>query len=73
MVLLTENTANNQLGLRRLLREHVGPEINYRIADGLSLTALFKKGKTAYPDYWKQVIERFQERRWPAGYHECFL
>ena len=73
VVLLTENTANNQLGLRRLLRKHVGPEINARIADGLSLTTLFKKGKTSYPDYWAGVMQRFQQRQWLAGYHDSFL
>lgn len=73
LVLLTENTANDQLGLRRLLREHVGPAIDARIRDGVSLTALFKKGKTSFPEYAAQVVNLFQGQQWRAGYNEQLL
>jgi len=48
VVLLSENTRMDRLGLRRLLRERerVAPILDRRIADHLSLTALFKKGRT---------------------------
>ena len=73
LVLLTENTAYNQLGLRRLLREQVGPAIDARIRDGVSLTALFKKGKTSFPEYADQVMKLFRGQQWQNGYNERLL
>jgi hypothetical protein len=72
-VLLTENTKNDQLGLRRLLRDHVGPSIDARSEDGLSLTTFFKTGKTAYPAYCELLLQHFGQRSWLPGYHEFFL
>jgi hypothetical protein len=71
LVLLTENMARDELGLRRILREHVGPAVDAR--GDLALHALFKKGKTSYSDYWAQVRLIFQGRQWANGYHEVLI
>lgn len=73
IVLLSENTRNDESGLRRLLREQIGPALNSRASEGLSLTTLFKKGKTSYPDYCTLVFEQFKIGKWRPGYSEHVL
>lgn len=73
VVLVSENTKYDQLGLRRLLRENVEPALATRTRDGLSLTAVFKKGKTSYQDYCALVHERFKVGEWEPGYREYLL
>lgn len=73
IVLLSENIKNDTLGLRRLLRQNVEPALTTRIRDGLSLTAVFKKGKTSYPEYCALVHERFKLGEWEPGYREYLL
>ncbi|MGE0827690.1 MAG: hypothetical protein AB7G75_37535 [Candidatus Binatia bacterium] len=72
VVLLSENTRNNVNGLRRLLKEVVGPALDRR-PDGLSLTALFKKGKTNINDYCLAVFAYFERGQYPRGYREILL
>lgn len=72
VVLLSENTRNNVDGLRRLLNEVVGPALDRR-PDDLSLTALFKKGKTNINDYCCAVSAYFEHGQYLRGYREVLL
>jgi hypothetical protein len=72
VVLLSENTRNDLGGVRRLLNEIVGPSLAGR-TDGLSLTALFKKGKTNIEKYCREASTYFECERYDPGYHELLL
>jgi len=73
LVLLTENTKTAQFGLRRLLRIYVKPYLSTNHLDRFSLTALFKKWRTNYPDYCRRVAEVFEEGAFTCGYSEVEL
>ena len=72
LVLWSENTRNDRDGLRRILNEVVAPALNER-TDGLSLTALFKRGKTSIEAYIREVTDFFEQGHYQAGYVEKLL
>lgn len=72
LILLSENTRNNADGLRSILREVVGPSLKDR-SDVLSLTALFKKGKTSIDQYTGDVTSFFERGHYQSGYVEILL
>jgi hypothetical protein len=69
VVLLTENTRLDELGLRRLLRDRIGPQLDNRV----SLTGLFRRGKTGYEAYCVGVIEFATNYSRQGGYHEILI
>lgn len=73
IVLLTENTKNNQNGLRRVLNEQIQPALVEHHGDKLSLTTLFKKGKTNTDDYCSKVYEFFEKGEINFGYNQMFI
>jgi hypothetical protein len=72
LILLSENTRNNAGGLRRILNEIVSPALALR-TDRLSVTALFKKGKTDIVDYCLGVASYVATARLNPGYSEVLL
>lgn len=73
LVLLTENTGTDQFGLRRLLRNSVKPYLSMNHLDRFSLTVLFKKWSTNYPNYCRGVTEIFESGTFKCGYSEVQL
>jgi hypothetical protein len=69
LVLLSENMRNDANGLRSLLNQVVAPALKDR-GDRLSLTALFKRGKTSISDYVAGVTEFIEQGRTESGYVE---
>ncbi len=72
VILLSENTRNNESGLRRILNEVLAPALALR-PEPLSLVALFKKGKTTIADYCRRVTEFVREPRQDRGYVEVLF
>lgn len=70
LILLSENTKNNEGGLRRILNDVVAPALALR-PEPLCLAALFKKGKTTIADYCRRVTEFIREPRQDGGYIEA--
>jgi hypothetical protein len=73
IVLLSENTRLNQRGLRRILREEVGPALQQHKLERLCLLALFKKGKSSMPAYVKAVRSTLERIAFVSGYQEILL
>ena len=73
LVLLTENTGTDQFGLRRLLRNYVKPYLSMNHLNRFSLTAVFKKWSTNYPNYCRGVTEIFESGAFKCGYSEIQL
>jgi hypothetical protein len=69
VVLLTENIRFDEFGVRKLLRDVVAPKLQ----DTVSLTALFKSGRTSYSDYCDRVIDALRLRAFAGGYAEYLL
>jgi hypothetical protein len=69
VVLLTENIRFDAKGIRRLLRDVVGPKLDPTV----SLTGLFKRGKTSHTDYCKGMIAFLGKRKFTGGYREILL
>jgi len=72
LVLLSENIRNDHNGLRTILKEFVAPTLKAR-PDGLSLTALFKGGKTRIEDYISKATDFFEQGQYRPGYVEMLL
>lgn len=72
LILLSENTKNDKDGLRRILKEVVRPALAVR-HDELSLTAIFKKGKTSIIDYCLGVTAFLEKLHQDLGYVEIRL
>ena len=73
IVLLTENTKNNQNGLRRILNEQIQPALAKHHSNKLCLTALFKRGKTSIDDYCSKVYEVLKKSDLNIGYEQTFI
>ncbi len=73
IVLLTENTKNNQNGLRCILNEQIQPALAKHHNNKLSLTALFKRGKTNIDDYCSKVYELVEKGEFNFGYTQTFI
>lgn len=73
LVLLTEDTGTDHFGLRQLLKKYVKPYLSKNHLDRFSLTALFKKWRTHYPDYCRGVAGIFEEGVFKYGYSEVEL
>ena len=73
VVLLTENTRMDELGLRWLLNNLVAPALAKRTNHHLSLSAIFKSGSTSYPSYCAGIVARLEEGGWRPGYDELVL
>lgn len=69
VVFLSENTRFDEFGLRKLLRDHVAPTLDDRV----SLTGLFRRGKTTYELYCRGVTEFLIGFGRQAGYQEFLL
>lgn len=69
VVLLSENIRFDKLGLRRILLNIVAPKLNSTV----SLTSLFKRGKTPYRDFCGKVITFLSKRHLKGGYDEILL
>ena len=72
LILLSENIRNNADGLRRILNDVVGPALADR-NDQLSITAIFKKGKTQITDYCTQATTHIENSTQGVGYNEILL
>lgn len=72
LILLSENIRNDANGLRRILNEIVAPALALR-SDRLSLTTLFKKGKTSITDYCLGVTTHLKQGYHRPGYVEVLL
>jgi hypothetical protein len=72
VVLLSANTRFDEGGLRKLLNEVIAPELQNH-AVNLSLTALFKKGKTPIEKYCRDVLFYFETKHFHRGYFEQLL
>lgn len=70
IVLLSENTKNDQYGLRRLLTVLVRDQLSNNHGNRLSLVALFKKGRTPISDYCEAVVKFIQDGYCKYGYSE---
>lgn len=73
LVLLSENTGFDRDGLRWLLRNVVDPLLFGRHDNRFSLTALFKKGKTNWPQYAGRVTQFIEAGRFEPGYSEVLF
>jgi hypothetical protein len=69
VVFLSENIRLDELGLRKLLRDCVAPSLDDRV----SLTGLFRRGKTTYQLYCHGVTEFLMGYSRQPGYQEILL
>lgn len=68
-IFVSENTRNDEMGVRNLLRNHVGPNI----AAPVRLVGFFKKGKTSYKEYCHQLARIIASAKFKHGYHEVMV
>lgn len=73
LVLLTENTKNNENGLRRLLDNQIHPILEEFNGGKLALVVLYRTGKTGIQDYCDYVYNFIPTWQWKSTYHVEFI
>ena len=73
LIVLTENTRNNDEGLRRILNEEVAPLLEASENKKFGLTVLFKRGKTQIHDYCVKVASLMETESFDLGYKEILI
>lgn len=73
LVLLTENTKNNENGLRRLLDKQIHPMLEEFSGGKLALVVLYRTGKTDIQAYCDYVYNFIQTWQWKNTYHVEFI
>jgi len=72
IVFLTENIRKDRRGIRNILNKFIGPALNER-SDSLSLTAIYKKGKTGIIEYCSEVTNIISNGDYLPGYQEVMV
>lgn len=65
VVFISENTKLNEKGIRSLIRKAA-----ISLQGGVQLAALYKRGRTSYPEYCNKLKKKIEAWNFDTPYHE---